>query len=37
MCSDDPIEETHKFIKQAGGMTQGWTGSSDKLEELLEG
>jgi uncharacterized protein YndB with AHSA1/START domain len=28
-------EELETFIKQKGGMTQGWTGSFDKLEEYL--
>lgn len=28
-------EELAVFIKERGGMTQGWTGSFDKLEELL--
>ena len=28
-------EELETFIKERGGMTQGWTGSFDKLEELL--
>lgn len=27
--------EMEAFIKERGGMTQGWTGSFDKLEELL--
>lgn len=30
-------EELAAFIKEKGGMTQGWTGSFDKLEELLSG
>lgn len=29
-------EELDTFIKAKGGMTQGWTGSLDKLEELFE-
>lgn len=29
-------EELETFIKERGGMTQGWTGSFDKLEELLK-
>ncbi len=29
-------EELETFIKARGGMTQGWTGSFDKLEEYLE-
>lgn len=29
-------EELSAFIAERGGMTQGWTGSFDKLEELLE-
>ncbi|HZS47605.1 MAG TPA: SRPBCC family protein [Blastocatellia bacterium] len=29
-------EEIETFIKSRGGMTQGWTGSLDKLEEYLE-
>ncbi|MBY0369711.1 SRPBCC domain-containing protein [bacterium] len=28
-------EELQTFIKQRGGMTQGWTGSFDKLEDYL--
>ena len=28
-------EELETFIKAKGGMTQGWTGSFDKLEALL--
>jgi uncharacterized protein YndB with AHSA1/START domain len=28
-------EELETFIKAKGGMTQGWTGSFDKLDELL--
>ncbi len=28
-------EELETFIKAKGGMTQGWTGSFDKLEEVL--
>jgi hypothetical protein len=28
-------EELDEFIKMRGSMTQGWTGSFDKLEELL--
>lgn len=28
-------EELEAFIKERGGMTQGWTGSFDKLEEYL--
>ncbi len=28
-------EEMDMFIKSKGGMSQGWTGSFDKLEELL--
>jgi uncharacterized protein YndB with AHSA1/START domain len=28
-------EELETFIKSRGGMTQGWTGSFDKLEEYL--
>ncbi len=28
-------EELETFIKMKGGMTQGWTGSFDKLEEWL--
>lgn len=30
-------EEIETFIKARGGMTQGWTGSLDKLEGYLEG
>lgn len=29
-------EELETFIKMRGGMTQGWTGSFDKLEEYLK-
>ncbi len=29
-------EEIETFIKSRGGMTMGWTGSFDKLEEYLE-
>ena len=28
-------EEIAAFVQERGGMTQGWTGSFDKLEELL--
>jgi uncharacterized protein YndB with AHSA1/START domain len=28
-------EEIETFVKERGGMTQGWTGSFDKLEALL--
>ena len=28
-------EELETFIKARGGMTQGWTGSFDKLEAYL--
>jgi uncharacterized protein YndB with AHSA1/START domain len=28
-------EELEAFVKERGGMTQGWTGSFDKLEALL--
>jgi len=28
-------EEMGVFVQARGGMTQGWTGSFDKLEELL--
>ena len=28
-------EEMETFIKARGGMTQGWTGSFDKLEALV--
>jgi uncharacterized protein YndB with AHSA1/START domain len=30
-------EELAAFVQARGGMTQGWTGSFDKLEALLEG
>ena len=30
-------EERETFLKMRGGMTQGWTGSFDKLEEVLGG
>ena len=29
-------EELETFIKARGGMTQGWTGSFDKLEAYLD-
>lgn len=29
------VEEMNTFIQQRAGMTQGWTGSFDKLEEYL--
>jgi uncharacterized protein YndB with AHSA1/START domain len=29
-------EELATFVKERGGMTQGWTGSFDKLDELIE-
>jgi uncharacterized protein YndB with AHSA1/START domain len=29
-------EELEAFIKERSGMTQGWTGSFDKLEEYIE-
>ena len=29
-------EELETFIRGRGGMTQGWTGSFDKLENYLE-
>jgi uncharacterized protein YndB with AHSA1/START domain len=29
------LAELAAFVKERGGMTQGWTGSFDKLEELL--
>lgn len=29
-------EELQAFIKERGGMTQGWTGSFDKLEDYLK-
>lgn len=28
-------EEVDIFVKSRGGMTQGWTGSFDKLEALV--
>jgi hypothetical protein len=28
-------EELETFVKAKGGMTQGWTGSFDKLESYL--
>ena len=28
-------EEIAAFVKERGGMTQGWTGSFDKLEAAL--
>ena len=30
------LEELETFLKAQGGMTQGWTGSFDKLEAHLE-
>ena len=30
------VEEVATFLQARGGMTQGWTGSFDKLEEYLE-
>lgn len=30
-------EELNTFINERGGMTKGWTGSLDKLEEILSG
>lgn len=30
-------QEIETFVKAKGGMTQGWTGSLDKLESHLEG
>jgi uncharacterized protein YndB with AHSA1/START domain len=32
---DMTSEELETFVKAKGGMTQGWTGSFDKLEDLL--
>jgi uncharacterized protein YndB with AHSA1/START domain len=29
-------DELKAFIDERGGMTQGWTGSFDKLEDLLK-
>ena len=29
-------EELATFVKEKGGMTQGWTGSFDKLDDLIE-
>jgi uncharacterized protein YndB with AHSA1/START domain len=34
-CGVYSPEEVAAFIAERGGMTQGWTGSFDKLEELL--
>ena len=34
-CGNVSREEIETFIKSKGGMTQGWTGSFDKLEEYL--
>jgi uncharacterized protein YndB with AHSA1/START domain len=34
-CGATTPEELETFIKAKGGMTQGWTGSFDKLEEHL--
>lgn len=31
------IEEVEAFLAQRGGMTQGWTGSFDKLDEYISG
>lgn len=33
---DTTAAEVAAFIKERGGMTQGWTGSFDKLDALLE-
>jgi hypothetical protein len=30
-----PPEEVAAFVKERSGMTQGWTGSFDKLEKIL--
>ena len=30
-------EEVAAFVAEKGGMTQGWTGSFDKLDALLAG
>lgn len=35
VVGDATREEMETFIAERGGMTQGWTGSFDKLEELL--
>ncbi len=32
---DVTVEEIAMFVQERGGMTQGWTGSFDKLEEYL--
>jgi uncharacterized protein YndB with AHSA1/START domain len=29
-------EEVETFVKARGGMTMGWTGSFDKLDDYLE-
>ncbi|WP_413585611.1 SRPBCC domain-containing protein [Bdellovibrio sp. HCB274] len=35
ILGDHTAEELATFIKERGGMTQGWTGSFDKFEEYL--
>lgn len=35
VVGDFTTQELETFIKERGGMTQGWTGSFDKLEEIL--
>jgi uncharacterized protein YndB with AHSA1/START domain len=35
-CGVYSPEEVAAFVAERGGMTQGWTGSFDKLEELLD-
>jgi len=35
-CDNFGAEELQTFIKGRGGMTQGWTGSFDKLGDYLE-
>ena len=35
MPAGTTAEEIATFAKQRGGMTQGWTGSFDKLEALV--
>jgi uncharacterized protein YndB with AHSA1/START domain len=36
-CGATTAEELEAFIQARAGMTQGWTGSFDKLEEVLKG
>lgn len=36
VCGNFSAEELQAFIEERGGMTQGWTGSFDKLEDYLK-